>query len=217
VSLGCGSRAPRMPHHAGRSRRLRAEISTRRPIIRPRCASAPVGAGRMRQPHGRRDRDGGRPRDLPKLAKSRRGPGCVRINGIKMAGVPARDRLGFAFMTNESRPNGASRSAGAHRPMMRAAKEAGERIASSAAVVVHTGGGAYFCELSVMGTWTPARGQRARRARRGAGSVRHVARRGHGERRAIEGGHRHHMRAINASTAPAVCVRRSPAACCARA
>ena len=60
-----------------------------------------------------------------------------------------RDRHGFAFMTNEISSErrvevGVARIAA----MMRDVKAAGGRIAFVAGpVVVHTGGGAYFCEL----------------------------------------------------------------------
>src|SRR6185503_11736765 len=72
------------------------------------------------------------------------------VNGVKI--VPefrARDRLGFAFMTNEISSErrvevGVSRIAA----MMKEVKRAGDRIAVVAGpVVVHTGGGMYFREL----------------------------------------------------------------------
>jgi lysine-ketoglutarate reductase/saccharopine dehydrogenase-like protein (TIGR00300 family) len=86
-----------------------------------------------------------------KLREIRKGDTIVSgIHGIKI--VPEfqeRDRHGFAFMTNEISSErrvevGVSRIAA----MMRAAKQAGDRIAFVAGpVVVHTGGGAYFCDL----------------------------------------------------------------------
>jgi lysine-ketoglutarate reductase/saccharopine dehydrogenase-like protein (TIGR00300 family) len=72
------------------------------------------------------------------------------VNGIKI--VPEfreRDRLGFAFMTNEISSErrvevGVSRIAA----MMKDVKRAGDRIAFVAGpVVVHTGGGTYFRDL----------------------------------------------------------------------
>jgi lysine-ketoglutarate reductase/saccharopine dehydrogenase-like protein (TIGR00300 family) len=138
-----------------------------------------------------------------KLRDIRRGDAVVcGIHGIKiLPEFQARDRLGFAFMSNEISSErrvevGVSRIAA----MMRETKQAGDRIAVVAGpVVVHTGGGSYFCEL----------------IRRGfvdvllAGNALAV----HDVEQAlfctslgvdlesgrpIEGGHRHHMRAINA-------------------
>src|SRR5262245_52980828 len=86
-----------------------------------------------------------------KLRNIRKGDAVVcGIHGIKI--VPefqARDRLGFAFMSNEISSErrvevGVARIAA----MMREAKRAGDRIAVVAGpVVVHTGGGTYFCDL----------------------------------------------------------------------
>src|SRR4029450_6792922 len=87
----------------------------------------------------------------PKLREIRAGDAIVcGIKGVKI--VPEfqeRDRLGFAFMSNEissGRPveGGVPKIA----DMMRAAKAAGDRIAFVAGpVIVHTGGGTYFCDL----------------------------------------------------------------------
>ena len=124
------------------------------------------------------------------------------IHGIKI--VPEfqeRDRHGFAFMTNEISSErrvevGVSRIAA----MMRAAKQAGDRIAFVAGpVVVHTGGGAYFCDL-VRGGYVDVL------LAGNALAVHDVEQALYGTSlgvdmesgRAIEGGHRHHMRAINA-------------------
>jgi len=138
-----------------------------------------------------------------KLREIRKGDQVVSgINGIKI--VPefqARDRLGFAFMTNEISSErrvevGVARIAA----MMRAAKEAGERIAFVAGpVVVHTGGGTYFCELIRHGYVDVLLAGNAL-------AVHDVEQALYGTSlgvdmesgRAIEGGHRHHMRAINA-------------------
>jgi len=138
-----------------------------------------------------------------KLREIRAGDKVVcGIHGIKI--VPefqARDRLGFAFMTNEISSErrvevGVARIAA----MMRAAREAGERIAFVAGpVVVHTGGGAYFCELIRHGYVNVLLAGNAL-------AVHDVEQALYGTSlgvdmesgRAIEGGHRHHMRAINA-------------------
>ena len=138
-----------------------------------------------------------------KLREIRKGDAIVcGIHGIKI--VPEfqqRDRHGFAFMTNEISSErrvevGVSRIAA----MMRAAKQAGERIAFVAGpVVVHTGGGALLLRSHPPRLRRrAARRQRARRARRRAGAVRTSLGVDMESGRAIEGGHRHHMRAINA-------------------
>jgi lysine-ketoglutarate reductase/saccharopine dehydrogenase-like protein (TIGR00300 family) len=138
-----------------------------------------------------------------KLREIRRGDAIVcGIHGIKI--VPefqARDRLGFAFMSNEISSErrvevGVARIA----DMMRVAKQAGERIAFVAGpVVVHTGGGAYFCDLIRHGYVDVLLAGNAL-------AVHDVEQALYGTSlgvdmesgRAIEGGHRHHMRAINA-------------------
>jgi lysine-ketoglutarate reductase/saccharopine dehydrogenase-like protein (TIGR00300 family) len=124
------------------------------------------------------------------------------IHGVKI--VPefqARDRLGFAFMTNEISSErrvevGVARIAA----MMREVKAAGDRIAFVAGpVVVHTGGGAYFSDL-VRGGYVDVL------LAGNALAVHDVEQALYGTSlgvdmetgRAIEGGHRHHMRAINA-------------------
>lgn len=138
-----------------------------------------------------------------KLREIRRGDAVVcGINGIKI--VPefqARDRFGFAFMTNEISSErrvetGVARIAA----MMRDARNAGERIAVVAGpVVVHTGGGSYFCELIRRGFVDVLLAGNAL-------AVHDVEQALFGTSlgvdletgKAIEGGHRHHMRAINA-------------------
>src|SRR5262249_5683109 len=124
------------------------------------------------------------------------------VRGIKI--VPefqARDRLGFAFMTNEISSErrvevGVARIAA----MMRETKQDGERIAVVAGpVVVHTGGGPYLCDLI-------RRGHVDVLLAGNALAVHDVEQALYGTSlgvdletgRAIEGGHRHHMRAINA-------------------
>ncbi len=138
-----------------------------------------------------------------KLRDIRAGDAVVcGIHGVKI--VPefqARDRLGFAFMSNEISSErrvevGVSRIAA----MMRGVKEAGGRIAFVAGpVVVHTGGGAYFCDLIRHGYVDVLLSGNAL-------AVHDVEQALYGTSlgvdmetgRAIEGGHRHHMRAINA-------------------
>jgi lysine-ketoglutarate reductase/saccharopine dehydrogenase-like protein (TIGR00300 family) len=138
-----------------------------------------------------------------KLREIRKGDAIVcGITGVKI--VPEfqeRDRHGFAFMTNEISSErrvevGVSRIAA----MMRATKQAGDRIAFVAGpVVVHTGGGAYFCDL-IRGGYVDVL------LAGNALAVHDVEQALYGTSlgvdmesgRAIEGGHRHHMRAINA-------------------
>jgi len=138
-----------------------------------------------------------------KLREIRRGDVIVcGVRGIKI--VPefqARDRLGFAFMTNEISSErrvetGVARIAA----MMRETKAAGETIAVVAGpVVVHTGGASYFCDLIRSGFVDVLLAGNAL-------AVHDVEQALFGTSlgvdlesgRAIEGGHRHHMRAINA-------------------
>jgi lysine-ketoglutarate reductase/saccharopine dehydrogenase-like protein (TIGR00300 family) len=154
----------------------------------PRDAAAPAGPPRA---------------ICRKLRDIRKGDAIVcGVRGIKI--VPefqARDRLGFAFMTNEISSErrvevGVSRIAA----MMRETKQAGDRIAVVAGpVVVHTGGGSYFCDLIRRGFVDVLLAGNAL-------AVHDVEQALFGTSlgvdletgRAIEGGHRHHMRAINA-------------------
>jgi arginine dihydrolase len=124
------------------------------------------------------------------------------VNGIKI--VPEfreRDRLGFAFMTNEISSErrvevGVSRIAA----MMKDVKRAGDRIAFVAGpVVVHTGGGIYFRDLirggyvDVLLAGNALAVHDAEQALYGTSLGVDLE-----TGRSIEGGHRHHMRAINA-------------------
>jgi lysine-ketoglutarate reductase/saccharopine dehydrogenase-like protein (TIGR00300 family) len=138
-----------------------------------------------------------------KLRDIRRGDAVVcGIHGIKI--VPefqARDRLGFAFMSNEISSErrvevGVTRIAA----MMKETKQAGDRIAVVAGpVVVHTGGGSYFCDLIRSGYVDVLLAGNAL-------AVHDVEQALYGTSlgvdletgKPIEGGHRHHMRAINA-------------------
>jgi lysine-ketoglutarate reductase/saccharopine dehydrogenase-like protein (TIGR00300 family) len=138
-----------------------------------------------------------------KLRDIRRGDAVVcGVRGVKI--VPefqARDRLGFAFMTNEISSErrvevGVARIAA----MMRETKQAGGRIAVVAGpVVVHTGGGSYFCDLirrryvDVLLAGNALAVHDAEQALFGTSLGVDLE-----TGRAIEGGHRHHMRAINA-------------------
>jgi len=138
-----------------------------------------------------------------KLRDLRKGDAVVcGVHGVKI--VPEfqeRDRHGFAFMTNEISSErrvevGVARIAA----MMRAAKQAGEKIAFVAGpVVVHTGGGAYFRDLiragyvDVLLSGNALAVHDVEQALLGTSLGVDME-----TGRAIEGGHRHHMRAINA-------------------
>jgi lysine-ketoglutarate reductase/saccharopine dehydrogenase-like protein (TIGR00300 family) len=137
-----------------------------------------------------------------KLRDVRTGDAVVcGVNGIRV--IPEfqeRDRHGFAFMTNEISSErrvevGVARIAS----MMQEIKAAGGRIAWVAGpVIVHTGGGAYFQEL-IRGGFVDVL------LSGNALAVHDVEQALFGTSlgvdlntgRAIEGGHRHHMRAIN--------------------
>ena len=137
-----------------------------------------------------------------KLREVRAGdPIVCGVNGFKI--VPEfreRDRLGFAFMTNEISSErrvevGVTRIAA----MMKEVKRAGGRIAAVAGpVVVHTGGGNYFRELVKRGyvhvllAGNALAVHDAEQALYGTSLGVDLE-----TGRAIEGGHRHHMRAIN--------------------
>ena len=137
-----------------------------------------------------------------KLRDVRQGDAVVcGVNGIRV--IPEfqeRDRHGFAFMTNEISSErrvevGVARIAS----MMQEIKAAGGRIAVVAGpVVVHTGGGAYFQDLIRAGYVDVLLAGNAL-------AVHDVEQALFGTSlgvdlntgRAIEGGHRNHMRAIN--------------------
>jgi len=138
-----------------------------------------------------------------KLREIRAGDPIVQgLRGIKI--VPEfqpRDRLGFAFMSNEISSErrvevGVARIAA----MMRETRQKGEKIAVVAGpVVVHTGGGSYFSDLVRHGYVNVLLAGNAL-------AVHDVEQALFGTSlgvdletgKAIEGGHRHHMRAINA-------------------
>ena len=137
-----------------------------------------------------------------KLRDVRKGDAVVcGVNGIRvMPEFQERDRHGFAFMTNEISSErrvevGVSRIAS----MMQETKASGGRIAVVAGpVVVHTGGGAYFQDLIRAGYVDVLLAGNAL-------AVHDVEQAFFGTSlgvdlntgKAIEGGHRHHMRAIN--------------------
>jgi lysine-ketoglutarate reductase/saccharopine dehydrogenase-like protein (TIGR00300 family) len=123
------------------------------------------------------------------------------IDGIRV--VPQfqpRDRLGFAFMSTDiSSERRVEASVGRIAAMMRQVKEEGGRIAFVAGpVVVHTGGGIYFGELIRQGYVDVLLAGNALAVHDieqalfgtslGLDLERGIA---------VEGGHRHHMRAIN--------------------
>jgi arginine dihydrolase len=124
------------------------------------------------------------------------------VNGVKI--VPEfreRDRLGFAFMTNEISSErrvevGVARIAA----MMKEVKRAGDRIAVVAGpVVVHTGGGTYFRDLISRGYVDVVLAGNALAVHDAEQALYGTSLGVDLETgRAIEGGHRHHMRAINA-------------------
>ncbi len=137
-----------------------------------------------------------------KLREIRLGDAVVcGIHGIKiLPEFQARDRLGFAFMSNEISSErrvevGVTRIAA----MMKETRQTGGRIAVVAGpVVVHTGGGGYFCELIRRGYVDVLLAGNAL-------AVHDVEQALFGTSlgvdletgKPIEGGHRHHMRAIN--------------------
>lgn len=112
-----------------------------------------------------------------------------------------RDRFGFAFMTNEiSSERRVEASVIRIAEMMREARAAGGRIAVVAGpVVVHTGGGGYLGDLIESGyvhvllAGNALAVHDAEQALFGTSLGVDLA-----SGKAIEGGHRHHMRAINA-------------------
>ena len=138
-----------------------------------------------------------------KLRDVRKGEAVVcGVEGIRV--IPAfqdRDRLGFAFMTNEiSSERRVEVAVGRVAEMMRSARASGGRIAAVVGpVVVHTGGAPYLVEL--------IRGGYVQVLLSGnALAVHDIELAMFGTSlgvnletgRVVEGGHHHHMRAINA-------------------
>jgi lysine-ketoglutarate reductase/saccharopine dehydrogenase-like protein (TIGR00300 family) len=137
-----------------------------------------------------------------KLRDVRKGDAVVcGVNGIRV--IPEfqeRDRHGFAFMTNEiSSERRVEVGVGRIAAMMQEVKAAGGRIAVVAGpVVVHTGGGAYFQELIragyvdvlLAGNALAVHDVEQALFNTSLGVDMNTG-------KAIEGGHRHHMRAIN--------------------
>jgi lysine-ketoglutarate reductase/saccharopine dehydrogenase-like protein (TIGR00300 family) len=138
-----------------------------------------------------------------KLRELRVGDAVVcGVNGVKITPeFQERDRHGFAFMTNEiSSERRVEVGVGRIAAMMRAAKQAGEKIAFVAGpVVVHTGGGIYFRDLIRAGYVNVLLAGNALAVHDVEHSLFGTSLGVDMETgRAIEGGHRHHMRAINA-------------------
>src|SRR5262249_3341583 len=112
-----------------------------------------------------------------------------------------RDRLGFAFMTNEiSSERRVEAAVGRVADMMRAVKASGGRIAMGVGPrAVHTGGGPYLAELipsgyvQVLLSGTELAVHDIEFAMFGTSLGVNLE-----TGRAVEGGHHHHMRAINA-------------------
>jgi lysine-ketoglutarate reductase/saccharopine dehydrogenase-like protein (TIGR00300 family) len=138
-----------------------------------------------------------------KLRDLRKGDAVVcGVAGVRV--VPTfqdRDRLGFAFMTNEiSSERRVEAAVGRVADMMRAVKASGGRIAMVVGpVAVHTGGGPYLAELIRSGYVHVLLSGNAL-------AVHDIEFAMFGTSlgvnletgRAVEGGHHHHMRAINA-------------------
>ncbi|HVZ48655.1 MAG TPA: TIGR00300 family protein, partial [Gemmatimonadaceae bacterium] len=125
----------------------------------------------------------------------------VGVEGVRV--VPEfveRDRLGFAFMTNEvSSERRVEVAVGRIAAMMREIKATGGRVAVVAGpVVVHTGGAPYLAELIREGFVDAVLAGNAL-------AVHDIERQLYGTSlgvnldtgKAIDGGHRHHMKAIN--------------------
>lgn len=138
-----------------------------------------------------------------KLRDLRKGDHVVcGVDGVRV--VPEfveRDRLGFAFMTNEVSSERRVEVAVARiAAMMREIKASGGRVAVVAGpVVIHTGGGPYLAELIRAGYVDAVLAGNAL-------AVHDIERELYGTSlgvnldtgKAIDGGHRHHMKAINA-------------------
>jgi lysine-ketoglutarate reductase/saccharopine dehydrogenase-like protein (TIGR00300 family) len=137
-----------------------------------------------------------------KLRDLRAGDAVVcGVEGIRVTPeFRERDRLGFAFMTNEiSSERRVESNVARIADMIRDVKASGGRVAVVAGpVLVHTGGVAYFCELIAAGFVDVLLAGNALAVH----DVEHAL---YGTSlgvdlesgKAIEGGHRHHMRAIN--------------------
>jgi lysine-ketoglutarate reductase/saccharopine dehydrogenase-like protein (TIGR00300 family) len=137
-----------------------------------------------------------------KLRDVRMGDAIVcGVEGIRVTPeFRERDRFGFAFMTNEiSSERRVETGVGRIADMMRDVKNTGGRIAVVAGpVVIHTGGGSYFCDLISAGFVDVLLAGNAL-------AVHDIENALFGTSlgvdfetgKAIEGGHRHHMRAIN--------------------
>ncbi len=137
-----------------------------------------------------------------KLREVRRGDKVVcGVEGVRVSpDFRDRDRFGFAFMTNDiSSERRVEVSVGKVAEMIRQVKRTGGRVAFVAGpVVVHTGGGAYFCELIRRGFVDVVLAGNAL-------AVHDIEQALYGTSLgvdldrgiAVDGGHKHHMRAIN--------------------
>jgi len=138
-----------------------------------------------------------------KLRDVRKGEGVVcGVEGIRV--IPAfqdRDRLGFAFMTNEiSSERRVEVAVSRVAEMMRSARASGGRIAAVVGpVVVHTGGAPYLVELIAGGYVQVLLSGNALAVHDIEFSMFGTSLGVNLETgRGVEGGHHHHMRAINA-------------------
>jgi lysine-ketoglutarate reductase/saccharopine dehydrogenase-like protein (TIGR00300 family) len=123
------------------------------------------------------------------------------VEGIRVA--PAfreRDRLGFAFMTNDiSSERRVEAGVGRIGDMMREIKASGGQIAVVAGpVVIHTGGADHLCKLIAGGYVDVLLAGNALAVHDVEHALFGTSLGVDDAGKAIEGGHRHHMRAINA-------------------
>jgi hypothetical protein len=155
VALGCRvARAEDAHSSPPIATAARPRFHTPQPAITPRCASSGPWVSVDRQRMDAAIVIDGWPRRVPQAARDPPGrPGRLRRPRHQdRPRVPGRDRLGFAFMTNEISSGAAGRDRGdadcrddARREGSRAADRLRRRP-----VVVHTGGGSYFCDLIAM-------------------------------------------------------------------
>jgi arginine dihydrolase len=136
-----------------------------------------------------------------KLRDVRTGDAVVcGVEGIRVTPeFRERDRHGFAFMTNEiSSERRVEAGVGRIADMMREVKQSGGRIAFVAGpVVIHTGGAAYFGDLIRAGYVDVLLAGNALAVHDIENALFGTSLGVDESGKAIEGGHRHHMRAIN--------------------
>jgi arginine dihydrolase len=122
------------------------------------------------------------------------------VEGIRVApAFQERDRLGFAFMTNDiSSERRVEAGVGRIADMMRDIKASGGRVAVVAGpVVIHTGGAGHLCDLIAAGYVDVLLAGNALAVHDVEHALFGTSLGVDDSGRAIEGGHRHHMRAIN--------------------